>query len=75
MTRRAPSHLRPGKFKAGDRVEVILTGVTGTVIKAPATLHAQHHFGVRVAWDERPYAFSPESSVVACPTNNLRKLP
>ena len=75
MTRRAPSHHRPGAFKVGDRVEVILTGFTGTVIKAGPTRHAQHHLGIRVQWDARPYPFSPESSIVACPTNNLRRLP
>lgn len=65
---------RPGRFRVGDRVEVIQTGARGTVTKARPLFREQHQLGIRVAWDERPFAFSPETSIIACPTNVLRHL-
>lgn len=72
-------------FNVGDRVQVVMAdgsaGATGTVERAPqekahfrSVAHRQHHVGVRVRWDERPFTFSPVSSVVACPHTNLRRL-
>jgi hypothetical protein len=72
-------------LNVGDRVQVVMPdgsgGPTGTVVRAPdkkghfrSVLHAQHHRGVTVRWDERPFAFSPESSKVNCPSLNLRRL-
>lgn len=72
-------------FKEGERVQVVMPdgsgGPTGVVSRAPTNkrhfrtlAQMQHQLGIGVKWDERPFAFSPESSTVSCPSQNLKRL-